>query len=104
MPENWLNDAAKRYPRSAGDFALFLSLGHLQAITATPAYLLAMKCLAMRLGEEFHDEADVRYLLRDLDIERYDAAIGVLGRYYPEKQFPQKTLYALQEMLDAAGS
>jgi hypothetical protein len=30
---------------------------------AQPAYLLAMKCLSFRIGAEFHDEDDVRYLL-----------------------------------------
>jgi hypothetical protein len=30
-------------------------------------YLFAMKCAAMRLGEELHDLDDVRYLLRHLE-------------------------------------
>ena len=66
---------------------------------AQPGYLLAMKCLAMRIGAEFHDEDDVRYLLRHLDIRRYDHALAVIEKYYPLEQFPQKTLYALAELL-----
>jgi hypothetical protein len=58
-----------------------------------------MKCLAMRIGAEFHDEEDVRYLLRQLDIRRYTEAISVIERYYPLDRFPQKTLYALAEIL-----
>jgi len=68
-------------------------------MVAQPAYLLAMKCLAMRIGAEFHDEDDVRYLLRHLDIADYDAAISVIERYYSIERFPQKTLNALAELL-----
>jgi len=66
-----------------------------------PQYLLAMKCLAMRIGAEFHDEDDVRYLLRHLDVRSYDQAASILEKYYPLERFPQKTLYALEELLPA---
>jgi hypothetical protein len=69
-------------------------------LTAEPEYLLAMKCLAFRLGAEFHDEADVRFLLRLLAIERYAVAVETITRYYPLERFPQKTLYALEEILE----
>jgi len=58
-----------------------------------------MKCLAMRLGREFHDETDVRYLLRYLNIERYEDAVDVVCSFYPLQRFPQKTFYALREIL-----
>ncbi|HTM45678.1 MAG TPA: hypothetical protein VL137_12020 [Polyangiaceae bacterium] len=100
VPEDWLNDAAKGYLSEAGEFAPFIQLSHLSVSTATAEYLLAMKCLAMRLGREFHDEADIRYLLRHLDIDSYPDALQVLQRFYPLERFPQKTLYALQEILE----
>jgi hypothetical protein len=53
----------------------------------------------MRIGAEFHDLNDVRYLLRHLDIDTYEEALAVIGRFYPLERFPQKTLYALQELL-----
>jgi hypothetical protein len=82
-----------------GDFALFLELDHLRVMVAEPAYLLAMKCLAMRIGAEFHDEDDIRYLLRHLGIRTYDKAIRTVEKYYPLDRFPRKTLYALAELL-----
>ncbi len=100
LPDTWLNDAAKGYLSATGSFAPFLSLPNLSVATATPEYLLAMKCLAMRLGPEFHDEADVRYLLRFLNIDRYADAVRILELFYPIQRFPQKTLYALEEILD----
>ena len=99
VPDGWLNDAVKGYLSPAGKYRPFLDLPNLRVLTAEPEYLLAMKCLAFRLGGEFHDEADVRFLLRLLAIERYDAAVEVITRYYPLERFPQKTLYALEEIL-----
>jgi hypothetical protein len=96
---NWLNDAVKGFMGDRGEFERFLELDHLQVMLAQPEYLLAMKCLAMRIGEEFHDEDDIRYLLRHLDIRTYEAAVEIITRYYPLEQFPQKTLYALEELL-----
>ena len=99
LPSDWLNDAVKGYLSDRGDFAPFLELDHLRVLVALPQYLLAMKCLAMRIGAEFHDEEDVRFLLRLLDIRSYDRALAVITKYYPLERFPQKTLYALEELL-----
>ncbi|MFV2061253.1 MAG: hypothetical protein ACC653_11270 [Gammaproteobacteria bacterium] len=96
---DWLNDAVKGYLSPEGEFDLFLELDHLRVLIAQPEYLLAMKCLAMRIGEEYHDEDDIRYLLRYLNIESYSKAIEIISAYYPSEQFPQKTLYALEELL-----
>ncbi|HEV2269059.1 MAG TPA: hypothetical protein VGR92_06350 [Steroidobacteraceae bacterium] len=102
LDPRWLNDAVKGYLSEHADFAPFLELDHLRVMVAQPEYLLAMKCLAMRIGAESHDEADVRYLLRHLDIDSYDRALAVITRYYPPERFPQKTLYALEEILTRA--
>jgi uncharacterized nucleotidyltransferase DUF6036 len=96
---DWLNDAVKGFMSSRGDFVPFLELDHLRIMMARPEYLLAMKCLAMRLGAEFHDEEDVRYLLRLLEVHTYESAVTIITQYYPLERFPQKTLYALAELL-----
>jgi hypothetical protein len=88
---------------SQGDFAFFLELDHLRVMVAQPAYLLAMKCLAMRIGLEFHDEDDIRYLLRHLDIQSYEQALTVIEKYYPFERYPRKTLCALAELLPKQG-
>jgi hypothetical protein len=96
---DWLNDAVKGFMSSQGDFAPFLELDHLRIMVAQPEYLLAMKSSAMRIGPEFHDEEDIRYLLRLLEIRTYEKAIATITKYYPLDHFPQKTLYALAELL-----
>ncbi len=97
---DWLNDAVKGFLSPEGEFDVFLELDHLRVMIAQPEYLLAMKCLSMRIGEEFHDEDDVRFLLRYLNIETCKQALEVIYAFYPEKQFPQKSLYALEELLE----
>ena len=99
LPANWLNDAVKGYLSERGTFNVFLELGHLKIFAADAAYLLAMKCLSARIGEEFHDLDDIRYLLRFLNITAAAEARSVIERYYPLERFPQKTLYLLDELL-----
>ena len=100
LPGDWLNDAVKAYLSDHEDFLSYLELTNLRVLTASPEYLLAMKCLALRLGEGFHDEDDVRFLLRFLNLTDYRKALEVVTRYYPRERFPQKTLYALEELLE----
>jgi hypothetical protein len=99
VPEDWLNDAVKGFLSPRGEFEQYVELPHLRVFIARPEYLLAMKCAAMRLGVEFHDLDDVRYLLRYLNITSVDEALAVVGRYYDETLLPPKTRLALEELL-----
>ncbi len=99
LADDWLNDAVKGFLSERGEFVPFLELSHLRVLTATPEYLLAMKCLAMRLGAEFHDEADVRFLLRYLNLTKLEAVENILTRFYPLERFLPKTFLALEELL-----
>ena len=95
----WLNDAVKDYVSDRGSFEPFLELSNLKVCCASAEYMLAMKCLAMRIGEGYQDEEDVRYLLRNLNIQRYEDAEEILGRYYSVEKFPESALIALRELL-----
>ncbi|MGQ0643123.1 MAG: hypothetical protein ACT4P6_20440 [Gemmatimonadaceae bacterium] len=103
VPETWLNDAVKAWLSPRGSFDRYVEHSHLQVYVAQPTYLLAMKCMALRLGEEFHDLEDVRYLLRYLNITRPDDALAVVLRYFDEAQVPVKTRLALEELLPKTG-
>jgi len=99
LDPGWLNDAVKGYISPAAEFEDFLELDHLRVYVARPEYMLAMKCAAMRLGAEFHDLEDVRYLLRYLNLSTVEAALEVVTRYFPaESQLPKVRL-ALEELL-----
>ena len=99
VPDGWLNDAVKGYLSPRGDFDPYLELPNLRVFVARPEYLLAMKCAAMRLGEEFHDLDDVRYLLRYLNIEDVDLALAIVTRYFDESMLLPKTRLVLEELL-----
>ncbi len=96
---DWLNDAVKGFLTSKGDFEPYLELQHLRVFTADPRYLLAMKCAAMRIGEEFHDIDDVRYLLRYLNITTSTEALDIVTKYFDEHRLAAKTRLALVELL-----
>ncbi len=97
--DTWLNDAVKGYLSDRGTFTPFLELSHLKVSCASPEYMLAMKCLAMRIGEGYRDEDDIRYLLRNLGIRRLASARQILARYYPIAEYPETALPALAELL-----
>jgi hypothetical protein len=103
VPADWLNDAVKSWLSPHGTFDRYLERSHLQVFVAQPAYLLAMKCAAMRLGEEFHDLDDVRFLIRYLNITTAPAALAVVRQYFDEGQIPPKTRLALEELLPGPG-
>lgn len=100
VPATWLNDAVKAYLSPHGDFDPFMDMSNLKVYIAQPSYLLAMKCAAMRLGEEFHDLDDVRFLLRFLNITTAAEALVIVSKYYDEDVLPLKTRLALEEILE----
>ncbi len=99
VPRSWLNDAVKAFLSPRGDFDPYLELPHLRVFVARPEYLLAMKCASMRLGEEFQDVDDVRFLLRYLNLTSVDEALEIVTRYFDETQLRPKTRFALEELL-----
>jgi len=99
VPHDWLNDAVKGFLSPRGSFEPYLDLPHLEVFVARPEYLLAMKCAAIRLGEEFHDLDDVRFLLRYLDITTVEEALEVVTRYFDERHLQPKTRLVLEELL-----
>lgn len=99
VPETWLNDGVKRWLSGRGDFDRYIELSHLNVFMARAEYLLALKCAAMRLGEEFRDLDDVRYLLRYLNLTTSSAALEIVSRYVNDDEIPVKTRLALEEML-----
>lgn len=97
---DWLNDAVKGL--LSRRLHPCLELPNLRVLTAAPEYLLAMKCLAIRIGREFHDIDDVRFVLRYLNLTEMDAALQIMGRYYSVERMPQETIRALEDMFAEA--
>ncbi len=100
LPETWLNNAVKGFLSDHGSYEKFREMSNLTVFAAQAEYMLAMKCLAMRMGEGFHDEADIRYLVRYLEIRKYQDALGVIRKFYPLEKYPKTALAVLRELTD----
>jgi hypothetical protein len=101
LPPDWLNDAVKGFFSASGRFEVYAEYSHLRIFAPHPEYLLAMKCLAMRLGEEFQDRNDVALLLQILGLRTAEEAEAALARYYPLDRYPAKARYVLEELLQS---
>jgi hypothetical protein len=67
---------------------------------ASPSYLFAMKCLAMRAGgvEKNQDIEDIRQLGAMLGLKSPAEALGLVMRYYPAGRLSPKTRFGLEEI------
>lgn len=96
LPEDWLNDAVKgfvssRHETTTGDLPQF---PHLRLTMPVPEYLLAMKCMAARIGGvmgEGSDEADIRFLIRHLGLASATQVLELVTHYYPRDTVPPRT-------------
>jgi uncharacterized nucleotidyltransferase DUF6036 len=98
LPEDWLNDAAKAYMPGQDRSARPLpEVEGIEITTASPRYLLAMKLMAMRIGE---DDSDVEMLLRECRITSTEDALQLLRLMYPAREAPLKTRLFLETLFE----
>jgi Nucleotidyltransferase of unknown function (DUF6036) len=99
--ENWLNDAVKgfvsaRHETIQGSLPQF---SHLRLTMPTPEYLLAMKCMASRIGavrDEADDVNDIIFLIRHLKLKSSEAVMDIVTSYYPKNKIPLKAQYLVE--------
>ncbi len=97
LPEDWLTDAVKGFmPRPDENPRPVPNIPGIEVATASPRYLLAMKLMAMRFGE---DDEDIEILLRESGIQSTQHALDVLKQIYPVQEPPAKTRFFLEEVL-----
>lgn len=99
VASHWLNDAVKGWIGTRATFDQWFDRPHLKVFVAQPEYILAIKCVAMRLGAEFHDLDDVRFLLRYLNLTSAAEALAIVEQYFDKDQIPAKTQFVLKELL-----
>lgn len=100
LPEGWLNDAVKGFmpgadeqPRPVHD------IRGLEVTTASPRYLLAMKLMAMRFGE---DDEDIEILLQECGMRSAQEALDLIEHVYPSQEPPPKTRFFLEQLFGSA--
>jgi hypothetical protein len=108
-PAAWLNDGVKGWlsHRDADPAAKYLFKTYpsenepgLRVFVATPHYLFAMKCLAMRIGgvDETQDRSDIEALARKIGIATAEQALEIVSQYYPLSKILPKTQYGIEEI------
>jgi hypothetical protein len=72
----------------------------LRVFVASPLYLFAMKCLAMRIGgvDESQDRSDIEALAREIGISTAEQALDIVSQYYPLSRISPKTHYGIHEI------
>lgn len=102
LPENWLNDAVKGYMSEKAEYNTFLNLPALKVYIPIPGYIFAMKAISMRITPESSDIEDLKLLIKIVKIKTVEEGIAIIKKYYPEKLIPQRTYYALDELIKTA--
>ena len=96
--EGWLNDAVKGFLSSKGETQPLLDLPNLKVFVAVPEYLLAMKCMSMRIGKDETDIRDIRFLMERLGLRKAEEVLRIVEQYYPRNQILPKTRFAVEEL------
>lgn len=99
LPDDWLNDAAKAFMPGHDDDARALpEIEGIEITTASPRYLLAMKLMAARIGE---DDEDIEVLLRECGIASTLEALELVERLYPTREPPLKARLFLETLFES---
>ncbi len=105
LPVDWLNDGVKgfvsaRHETTAQNLPQF---AHLRLSMPVPEYLLAMKCMAARIGgtaDEPSDIADIVFLIRHLQLKSAREVLDLVAQYYPPQRTSVKTRYLVEGLFD----
>ncbi len=100
LPQDWLNDAAKAYmPGNDENARPVRDIRGVEITTASPRYLLAMKLMATRIGE---DDEDIEVLIRECRISSTQEALELLEHMYPTHEPSPKTHLLLESLFGAS--
>jgi len=98
---NWLNDGAKGFASGQPtEMKEILKHSHLRIVAPPAAYILAMKCLAARVGLDEHDKDDTKFLIQHIGLRSPNDVLEIVEQYYPKERIPAKTQYFIQEVCD----
>jgi hypothetical protein len=101
LSPNWLNDGAKGFASGLStEMKEILKFTNLRVVAPPAEYILAMKCLAARVGLDEHDKEDTAFLIKHIGLRSADAVLKIVEKYYPKERIPAKTQYFIQEVCD----
>jgi hypothetical protein len=105
LAAGWLNDGVKgflstRHNVTTGNLPQF---PHLRLTMPVPEYLLAMKCMAARIGgtsDDASDIPDIVFLIRHLALKSSHDVLDLVGQYYPSERLSVKTQYLVEGLFE----
>ena len=105
LPTDWLNDGVKgflstKHKTMEGNLPQF---AYLRLTMPVPEYLLAMKCMASRIGYthgEPSDVADICFLIRHLNLNSAQGVLALVAQYYPANRISVKTQYLIEGLFE----
>ncbi len=105
LPADWLNDGVKGFVSARHETTLrnLPQFPNLRLTMPVPEYLLAMKCMAARLGGitgEQSDVADIVFLIRRLQLCSAPEVLDLVALYYPAHRIPVKTQYLVEGLFE----
>jgi len=101
FPPNWLNDGVKGFASGRQtELKEVLKFSHLRVVAPSAEYILAMKCLAARVGLDEHDKEDTKFLIQRIGLRSSNAVLDIVEKYYPKERIAAKTQYFIQEVCD----
>jgi len=105
-PSDWLNDGVKGFLSSEEEMLLMESFpgspqGGLRIHVPSPAYLFAMKCMAMRAQgiDGSHDISDIEMLADKIGIKTSTEALSLIEGFYPSSRIPPKVRFGVEEIM-----
>lgn len=104
-PVDWLNDGVKGFISQNEAMVLMNDFkaaeeGGLRVFVPTPEYLFAMKCMAMRSGQDgSHDIEDIKSLAEIARITSHEAALNLIESFYPARVISAKTRFGVEEIM-----
>jgi hypothetical protein len=105
-PADWINDAVKGFASRQGQHELYKEYLHenggIRVFIPTASYLLAMKCMAMRIDEPDGktDVDDIKSLIAEVGIRGKDELYDLVESYYPKDQISPKVYYGIEQIVN----
>lgn len=105
LPEDWMNDAVKGFSSSNADHELYKEYlgeqGGLRVFVPKVEYLLAMKCMAMRVDapDGHNDIDDIKALVSVVGVKSKKDLCDIVEKYYPRDKIPPNVYFGAEQIM-----
>lgn len=101
--KNWLNDGVKGFVSGKEKLVEFdYEFEGIRLYVPSPEYLLAMKCMAMRMEEieNKSDVEDIKLLIDVIGIKDTERVFEIIESFYPSKRIMPKVQFGVEQIFN----